>query len=304
MIKNFKTQKELDNYQQKSQTQGSNSMGVFDSITNLVTGLTGTIVGGIQNKKAREQQNEQWKKDFNEAVRQYNQNYEQSEKWNTISQQNYENATQIRANDLAKAGMNPLMAVGAESGMSISPAQSSTASAPQPNAQSGNLGELLMGFAQIMNANAERNIAEKELAHKKDELDFEKKKHEDEEKDKGTWWILQDEWKRAELENQRKQQEIAEEALKQKSADDITKNTLQQYGYTLQEQKQISDAMQFDAEMKRKVAEMEMDIRKWGAEMNAEETHFAVNTIKDFIGDVLNFAGNFIGGKKTNNGKK
>lgn len=109
-------------------------------LENAATGALGSlpqIAGSIWNSERNLAYQKQIdKKTFDEAVRQYNQNYEQTEKWNTISQNNFENATQIRTADMAKAGLNPILAAGAESGQTISPAQSSTVSNQQSQAKS------------------------------------------------------------------------------------------------------------------------------------------------------------------------
>lgn len=63
-------------------------------------------------------------KQFEESVRQYNLNRQQSDYWNTISQNNYLNASSIKVADMSRAGLNPLADFGA-SGVVISPSQTS-----------------------------------------------------------------------------------------------------------------------------------------------------------------------------------
>lgn len=85
---------------------------------------------------------------FAESQYQYEKNYNQQEFWANVSQNNFENATQIRANDLAKAGLNPLLASSAN-GMEVSPSSSSGVSGSQvnSNAQAPQLDLSALGMA-------------------------------------------------------------------------------------------------------------------------------------------------------------
>lgn len=98
--------------------------------------VNGAVQAGVSYYNAKKQR-ELTKQANEEAQRQFNENYAQSEYWNQVSQSNFENEAQIRTRDLMNAGLNPLSYAGG-SASAISPAQSTTASmsdkAPQIDA--------------------------------------------------------------------------------------------------------------------------------------------------------------------------
>lgn len=115
---------------------------------------------------------------FAESQYQYQNNYNQQEYWANVSQQNFENATQIRANDLAKAGLNPLLASSAN-GMEVSPSSSSGVSGSQvssnavaPQLDLSNLTQILEGYA---NRRLERDRLAQEYKLRSKELQNQEK---------------------------------------------------------------------------------------------------------------------------------
>lgn len=108
-----------------------------DALNNSLNALN-TAVGAMsamQNYALQKQQLayqqtiDDWNKQMSEAqyremIRQYEKNYAQSEYALNLTQSNYLNEAQIRTQDLARAGLNPLMYTGSST-VSLSPAQSS-----------------------------------------------------------------------------------------------------------------------------------------------------------------------------------
>lgn len=115
---------------------------------------------------------------FAESQYQYQNNFNQQEYWANVSQQNFENATQIRANDLAKAGLNPLLASSAN-GMEVSPSSSSGVSGSQvssnavaPQLDLSFLTQILEGYA---NRRLERDRLSQEYKLRSKELENQEK---------------------------------------------------------------------------------------------------------------------------------
>lgn len=100
---------------------------------------------------------------FAESQYQYQNNYNQQEYWANVSQQNFENATQIRANDLAKAGLNPLLASSAN-GMEVSPSSSSGVSGSQVSSNAVAPQLDLSSLTQILEGYANRRLERDRLA--------------------------------------------------------------------------------------------------------------------------------------------
>lgn len=119
-----------------SQNKGA-GMASFDYGSALVNAAT-SIYNNERNiafqKKVNAENLEFARDELSESTRQFEKNYAQSEYWNTVSQSNFENATQIRAADMARAGINPLAMTATSDGQTISPAQSS-GTAGNPNQQ-------------------------------------------------------------------------------------------------------------------------------------------------------------------------
>lgn len=86
-----------------------------------------------------------------------------------------ENQTQIRVNDFAKAGLNPILASGSNGGSSVSGVSASPAQpTASPSDYAGNLISALVADKQIKNASNladEKNTTDKDIASKKIESD-------------------------------------------------------------------------------------------------------------------------------------
>lgn len=121
---------------------------IVDTFLNQINNLVGMVNDNNQKKLDRQQdlaefnasllQNQrQYESSLAENQRQYNTNFDFLKSQAELQQQNYENASQIRAADMQKAGLNPLNLVGgAEGNVPIS--STSSVSAPGATSVSSN----------------------------------------------------------------------------------------------------------------------------------------------------------------------
>lgn len=110
--------KYVNDYSQKEPDGTRSILGAASAIASIVGAGYG-IYSDIRNQN-RSDDVSYWQKmqdvfnnnfavgQFNEGVRQYNQNYEMEKRAMDLTQSNFENSAQIRTADLSKAGLNPL----------------------------------------------------------------------------------------------------------------------------------------------------------------------------------------------------
>ena len=156
----------------------------YNELNNALNTLT-TTLNGIAERNQRNKYNQQvldmskdmqaWSKDFNErqfaeSQRQWQDSFNFNVGAAELAQANFENATQIRANDMSKAGLNPLNLVGGAEGTSAnfmsgsSPAGSASSSVPSPLAPFS-VADLISKFA-AMNHDSSENRKNRESAEK------------------------------------------------------------------------------------------------------------------------------------------
>lgn len=127
-------------------------------------------------------QNE-WARNFNErqfaeSQRQFDVNYGSQLAAMNQTQSNFENQYQIRAADMAKAGLNPISAVDSSGGQSVSFSPQSNVAGSASGAQSNllapnSIAEIMMRMAEINSEKAERRRDRIELAKQRQhELDM------------------------------------------------------------------------------------------------------------------------------------
>lgn len=156
----------VNNYQKADEPSAARS--VVTDVVNGISNLGGTVYGIISDmrnqKRADETSAWQMQQDlfsnafalnqFNEGMRQYNQNYDMEKKAMDMTQSNFENSAQIRTADMAKAGLNPLNYSGSD-GATVSFAGGNNVSGSANSSSVGNnqvnaLGaQLLMRLADM-----------------------------------------------------------------------------------------------------------------------------------------------------------
>lgn len=121
--------KYVNDYSQKEPDGSRSILGAASAIASIA-GIGYGIYSDLRNQKRSDDVSD-WQKlqdifsnnfavgQFNEGVRQYNQNYEMEKRAMDLTQSNFENSAQIRTADLAKAGLNPLN-YGGSDGASVS----------------------------------------------------------------------------------------------------------------------------------------------------------------------------------------
>lgn len=156
----------------------------YNELNNALNNFTATL-NGIAERNERNKYNQQvlsmskdmqeWSKNFNErqfaeSQRQWQDSFNFNVGAAELAQANFENATQIRANDMSKAGLNPLNLVGGAEGTSAnfmsgsSPAGSASASVPSPLAPFS-VADLISKFA-AMNHDSSENRKNRDSAEK------------------------------------------------------------------------------------------------------------------------------------------
>lgn len=156
----------------------------YNDLNNALNTFTATL-NGIAERNELKKYNQQvldmskdmqaWSKDFNErqfaeSQRQWQDSFNFNVGAADLAQANFENATQIRANDMSKAGLNPLNLVGGAEGTTAnfmsgsSPAGSASASSPSPLAPFS-VADLISRFA-AMNHDSSENRKNRESAEK------------------------------------------------------------------------------------------------------------------------------------------
>lgn len=119
----------INDYAQKEPDGSRSILGAAAAVASIA-GTAYGIYSDRQNQ-ARSDEALEWQKlmdalsyqfankQFNEGVRQYNQNFAMEQKAMDLTQSNFENSAQIRTADMAKAGLNPLNYSGSD-GASVS----------------------------------------------------------------------------------------------------------------------------------------------------------------------------------------
>lgn len=146
----------------------------YNDLNNALNTFTATL-NGIAERNQRNKYNQQvldmskdmqeWSKYFNErqfaeSQRQWQDSFNFNVGAADLAQTNFENATRIRADDMSKAGLNPLNLVGGAEGTSAnfmsgsSPAGSASANVPSPLAPFS-VADLISRFAQMHHESAE-----------------------------------------------------------------------------------------------------------------------------------------------------
>lgn len=156
----------------------------YNELNNALNTFTTTLQGLAEANERKKYNNQvldmsrdmqSWTQNFNERqFAESQQQWRDSFNFNVgaanLAQSNFENATQIRAHDMSKAGLNPLNLVGGAEGTTAnfmsgsSPAGSASASAPSPLAPFS-VADLISQFA-AMNHDSSENRKNRESAEK------------------------------------------------------------------------------------------------------------------------------------------
>ena len=189
--------KYVNDYSQKEPDGSRSILGAASAIASIA-GIGYGIYSDYKNQ-SRSERSYEWQKimdvlnyqfankQFDEGVRQYNQNYEMEKRAMDLTQSNFENSAQIRTADMAKAGLNPLN-YGGSDGATVSfsggnNVAGSTTSSSVGNNQVNSVGAaLLMELAKMKFESGERekdrksaeNVAQitAEASKYKSDLDF------------------------------------------------------------------------------------------------------------------------------------
>lgn len=163
-----------------SSAGSAGSVGYGSTTAQIMNGAAALASVGVSAYNGYKQR-ELTKEANEEAKRQFNENYAQSEYWNNVTQSNFENEAQIRTRDLMSAGLNPL-SYSAGGVASISPAQSTTASMSDrsPQIDVSALGTALSAMLELKRIDSDVDIAKMQDSTKNREIDVEEEKNENE----------------------------------------------------------------------------------------------------------------------------
>lgn len=300
------------------------------SLLGSVVSTAGSIYNTKQNIKAQKEVNNDnlnfAYRQMAESTRQYEKNYEQSERWNQVSQNNFENATQIRAADMARAGINPLAMSATSDGQTISPAQSSGVSgnanavAPRSQVDFSAIADVLSQLAERKWQSSE-NDKNRELERKRLDLEQQKidndyfvarqKIFNDSESNRIRAREV-DEYIRNNLEMNRLQKELQSEQQRRNQVDEY----LRQQGLNQNEIKLVNDELKNDRDYQVAMQKLEDDYSKFQHQKSVDKSKLSLeqqkleedksrkhwDAVVTTLGNVLiaasRVAGSVLGGRK------